>query len=89
MKEALYESIGHGNLRWKELKELLLDVETTVNNRPLPYAVLTPNSMQFGQFSTIPEEEAAELENVDLPKRGKYLRSYKDVIWSRWTSEYI
>ena len=78
MKQALYKSIGHGNLRWKELEEVLLDVETTINNRPLSYVeddvqmpVLTPNSMQFGQPNFIPEEEEAEIENVDLRKRAK------------------
>ena len=96
MKQALYKSIGHGNLRWKELEEVLLDVETTVNNRPLSYVeddvqmpVLTPNSMQFGQPNTIQEEEEAEIENVDLRKRAKYLRRCKDVVWSRWTNEYL
>ena len=37
MKQAVYKSIGHGNLCWKELEEVLLDVETTINNRPLFY----------------------------------------------------
>ena len=91
----MYKSIGHGDLRWKELEEVLLDVETTVNNRPLSYVednvqmpVLTPNSMQFGQPNTILEEQA-EIENVDLRKRSKYLRRCKDVVWSRWTNEYF
>ena len=44
--------------------------------------VLTPNSMQFGQPNTIPEE-AAEIKNVDHRKRAKYLRRCKDVIWLR------
>ena len=75
MKQALNKSTGHGNLPWKELEEVLLDVETTVNNRPLSYVeddvqmpVLTPNSMQFGQPNTTSEEEEAEIENVVLRK---------------------
>jgi hypothetical protein len=96
MKQALYKSIGHGNLRWKELEEVLLDVETTVNNRPLSYIeddvqmpMLTPNSMQFVQPTQIPEEETAGVENIDLRKRARYLRRCKDVVWSRWTNEYL
>ena len=29
--------IGNGMLKWKELEEILLDVEVTLNNRPLSY----------------------------------------------------
>lgn len=32
MKQAIYKSIGRGNLRWKELEKVLQNVETTVNN---------------------------------------------------------
>ena len=81
MKQALYKTIGHGNLRWKELEEVLLDVETTVNNRPLSYVeddvempILTPNAMQFGQPTQIPiPEEVSGIEDSDLRKRAKYL----------------
>ncbi|XP_028410862.1 uncharacterized protein LOC114533527 [Dendronephthya gigantea] len=96
MKQALYKSIGQGNLRWKELEEVLLDVETTINNRPLTYVeddvqmpILTPNSMQFVQQIQLPEEEPAGVENVELRKRARYLRRCKDVVWARWTNEYI
>lgn len=41
--------------------------------------VLTLNSMQFEQPNTIPEEEAAEIENGDLRKRAKYLTMPFDV----------
>ena len=37
MKQSLYKSIGNGNLRWHELEEVILDVEITLNNRPLGY----------------------------------------------------
>ena len=97
MKQALYKTIGHGNLRWKELEEVLLDVETTVNNRPLSYVeddvempILTPNAMQFGQPTQIPiPEEVSGIEDSDLRKRAKYLRKCKDVMWSRWSNEYL
>ncbi len=96
MKQALYKSIGNGNLRWKELEEVLLDVKTTVNNRPLSYIeddvqmpILTPNSMQFMQPTQIPEEEIAGVENIDLRKRARYFRRCKDIVWSRWTNEYL
>ena len=35
VKQALYKTTGKANLSWKELEEVLLDIETTLNNRPL------------------------------------------------------
>ena len=56
MKKSMYKAIGNGYLRWHESEEVFLDVETTLNNRPLGYVeddiwtpVLTPNLMLFGQ----------------------------------------
>ena len=37
VKQALYKSIGKACLQWKELQEVLLDIELVFNNRPLSY----------------------------------------------------
>ena len=39
MKQSIYKAIGNGHdqLRWYELEEVILDVETTLNKRPLGY----------------------------------------------------
>ena len=37
MKQSMYKAIGNGQLRWYELEEVILDVEITLNNRPLGY----------------------------------------------------
>ena len=37
MKQSMYKVIGNGHLRWHKLEEVILDVETTLNNRPLGY----------------------------------------------------
>ena len=73
MKQSLYKSIGNGNLRWHELEEVILDVEITLNNRPLGYVkddvqmpVLTPSTMLYGQLNQLPEEEAEVIEDVNL-----------------------
>ena len=54
MKAAFYKTVGQGLLTWEELNEVLLDVEVTLNNRPLSYLeedvqlpTLTPNSLLF------------------------------------------
>ena len=51
MKAAFYKTVGQGLLTWEELTEVLLDIEVTLNNRPLSYLEddvqlpsLTPNS---------------------------------------------
>ena len=96
MKQSLYKSIGNGNLRWHELEEVILDVEITLNNRPLGYVedyvqmpVFTHSAMLYGQPNQLPEEEAKAIEDVNLRKRAKYLKWCKDVLWSRWTTEYL
>ena len=96
VKQAFYKSIGGANLTWSELEETILDAEIALNNRPLTYQeddvqlpVLTPNAMMFAQPNLLPEEDADAVENIDLRKRAKYLRRCKDVLWSRWTGEYI
>ena len=45
--------------------------------------------MAFGQPKLIPEEDPAEEGDVDLRKTVRYLRPFKDVLWSRWTGEYV
>ena len=91
---ALYKGIGYASLSWNELEEVLLDVEVTLNNRPLCYVeddvqlpVLAPSAMMLGQLKLIPEEDLDE-EDADLKKRARYLRRCKDVLWSRWTGEH-
>ena len=44
--------------------------------------------MMFGQPKLIPEEDLDE-EDADLRKRARYLRRCKDVLWGRWTGEYL
>ena len=63
-KRVLYQTIGRANLRWGELKEVILDVEVILNNRSLSYQeddvqlpILTPNAMMFGQPNILPGEE--------------------------------
>ena len=70
MKQSMYKAIGNGQLRWYELEEVILDVETTRNKRPLGYVeddiympVLTPSLMRFGQPNQIPEEEPTNVED--------------------------
>ena len=37
IKGPLYKCIENGVLSWTELREVLLDIEVALNNRPLSY----------------------------------------------------
>ena len=96
VKSALRKCIGNGMLRWKELEEVLLDVEVTLNNRPLSYVeddlqlpVLTPNSLLFANSNILPELEPHHIEEHDLRRRAKHLLKCKEAVWKRWHNEYL
>ena len=96
VKSALNKTIGNGLLWWKELQEVLLDVEITLNNGPLSYVeddmqmhLLTPNAMLFLNGNLLPELQPHHIETTDLRKRAKHLLKCKKAIWSRWTKEYL
>ena len=95
-KRAFYKTIGGGMLSWTELCEVVLEVETQLNRRPLSYVeedvqlpLLTPASFLFQKSNRLPEREPWREENVDLRKRAKYLKACKDALWKRWSREYL
>ena len=78
MKQSPYKNIGNGNLQRTELQEVILDIEITLDNRPLGYMednvelpVLTPNSLSFGQPNILPEMDPSGIEDADLRKCAK------------------
>ena len=92
-KRAFNKTIGAGLLTYPELCDVVLNVEVELNNRPLDYVEddpqMTPASLLFQRSNRIPELEPWR-ELVDLRKRAnKYLRSCKDALWKRWSSEYL
>ena len=96
VKGSLYKSIGNGLLLWNELQEVVLDVEVALNNRPLDYVeddielpIVTPSSLLHMQPSALPELEPNHIQDYDLQNCAKYLGKCKDVVWSRWTKEYL
>ena len=96
VKSATYKVIGGGVLTWTELSEVLLDVETQINRRPLSYVeddvelpTLTPSTFLFQRTSQLPEEKTGRIKDLDLRKRAKYLRNCKNNLWRRWQREYL
>jgi hypothetical protein len=94
-KRAFNKTTGAGLLTYPELCDVVLNVEVELNNHPLDYVeddtqfpILTPASLLFQRSNRITELEPwGEL--VDLRNRAKYLRSCKDALWKRWSSEYL
>ena len=73
VKQALYKTTGKSKLTWNELEEVLLDIEITLNNRPLSYVeddiqlpILTPQTMTIGRPNLIPESESLDLSEDDV-----------------------
>ena len=96
VKQSLFKVLGKSLLRREELEDVLMDVELTLNNRPLSYLeddvqipTLTPNIMVFGMPHHPLSEDVEINENQDLRKRERYVRSCKDRIWKRWKSQYV
>ena len=65
VKVAMRKTIGNAYLTYEELEEVILDVEVSLNGRPLSYVeddeqfpILAPNSMLFSQPNVLPEREA-------------------------------
>ena len=56
VKNALYKTVGKVTLSWRELEEVFLDIENTLNNRLLTYVeddveylILILNTLIIGQ----------------------------------------
>ena len=96
VKLAMFKVIGGARLTWPELSDVLLDVETQINRRPLSYMeddvellTLTPESFLYQRSTQLPEQEAWRIEDNDLRKRAKFLKTCKDGLWRRWQREYL
>ena len=79
-----------------ELEEVVIDVETALNNRSLSYVeddvelpVLTPYSMMFLNNNNVPELDPHHIEDGDLRRRARFLKQCKEAMWKRWSREYV
>ena len=96
VKSSMFKAIGGATLTWSELSEVLLDVETQINRRPLSYVeddvelpILTPATFLYQRTNQLPEGETWRITDRDIRRRAKYLRTCKDKMWSRWQREYL
>ena len=96
VKTAFYKVVKGAKLKFKELQDIITDIQIILNNRPLSYCeddiqlpTLAPSVMIFGREVHLPEENLEDIENQDLRKCEKYLRRCKDMLWRRFRSEYL
>ena len=96
VKKAMHKVIGRGSLLWNELIDVLLEVETQVNRRPLNYVkddpdlpILTPATFLFQRTTHLPEEQTWRIPDKDLRRRARFLQTCKDHMWTRWQREYL
>ena len=99
MKNCLSKAIGRALLKYEELEEVLLDVETFLNNRPLCFMeeefeqpVITPNLLLRGQSAHFLEENSdnTDGEGLDvMTRRFRYLKKCRENVRKRWLNEYL
>ena len=82
----MYKIISKNSLTWYELEEIVMEVEITLNNKPLPYIeddiqmpILTPNTMIYGIAISEVEEDVSSMEKKDLRKRARHIQKSKNL----------
>lgn len=98
MKNTLSKAVGRALLTFEELEEVLLDVETFLNNRPLCYMeeeieqpVITPSILLRGQPMQFLEQNPDDVtdERVEITRRLRYLKTCRENLKKRWLNEYL
>ena len=74
-------------MTWEELKDVILDVEISLNNRPLTYVEDDPEvSVLIGQVSNLTVEDEGSTEQEEMRKRARHISKCKQAMWKRWTA---
>ena len=98
VKNSLKKCLGRSQLTFEELGELMLDIEFSLNNRPLTYQgedlemePLTPNHLIHGRrMKEFPAEEVfSDEEKIPARKRLRNMQRIKKHYWKRWSTEYL
>ena len=101
VKRCLKKSIGRTSLTFEELRTILVEVEATLNNRPLTYTYddeegvscpLTPADLIYGsRISSTVNDKHFEIvsTNRSLTKRAKYHQQLLHQFTRQWRNEYL
>lgn len=97
MKRKLSKVIGRSILTFEELEEVILDIDCSMNNRPLCYQgeefeqlVITPNILLRGKPAVALEQDLEKIGTSDkLPKRMRVLIKRNEQLKKWWMKEYL
>ena len=101
VKRCLKKVIGNARLSLDEMLTVLVEIEGTLNSRPLTYddnnpseEVLTPSHLIHGRrIQSLPEVLESEEEfgesSATYTRRHKYLTKKLQHFWKRWQREYL
>ena len=103
-KRCLKKVVGKRKLTFDELKVIIFEIETILNNRPLCYVyddiddiALTPNSLLFGrtlQQTNLASSEEQHQRDKDittdtLSSKYKHLEKVINEFWNIWRRDYL
>lgn len=97
-KRCLRKVLGNARLSADELLTVLMELEATLNSRPLTYdydelgaEMLTPSHLIYGRrLLSLPEMRNDEEESeTGLLRRFRYLAKLRIHFWNRWRREYL
>lgn len=95
------KSIGKASLSFEELRTMLVEIEATLNNRPLTYIYddeegvsypLTPSCLIYGRrIATTPNDCQFEIASINksLTRRAKHLNRILRNFTTQWRREYL
>ena len=101
VKRCLKKSVGRSLLTFKELRTLVVEIEATLNNRPLTYIYddeeglsypLTPADLIYGrQIATMPHQRHCNVISTfqSLTKRARYHFRLLEGFTKQWRREYL
>ena len=100
VKRCLRKVLGNARLTSEELHTVIVEIECTLNSRPLTYQyeteeVLTPSHLLYGhRLSPFALQMSLDIHNSEindskLIKRFLFLQKKLAHFWNRWKSEYL
>ena len=101
VKRCLKKTVGRAYLSFEEMRTLLIEIEATLNNRPLTYVYddeqgvshpLTPAALIYGRtVATTPNDKQFEIISTSqaLTRRDKYHQRLLNQFTNQWRTEYL